>query len=327
VGFTDIVSRKRVRWIGLYKRYGNAGIVCLKCGIARPTLRKWLRRYDQLGMDGLKAQSRRPQHSPARKLTEDYEKLILGLRRERKLGPRRIRTELTRLHKIKLSITTVYKVLQRHGVPLLDRKRTYRKGKKRYSRPIPGDRVQMDICKIAPGLYQYTAIDDCSRYKVIGLLKRRTAANSIAFLEQVVEEMPFPIQRIQTDRGREFFAYKFQELLMEWGIKFRPIKPASPHLNGKVERAQRTDLDEFYSTVDIKSPDLERLLQEWQHYYNWDRPHSSLKGKTPIDAVCERFDKMPLSEEVCDRYDISKECLQEQNYHYDLQLRKLKRSL
>lgn len=64
-------------------------------------------------------------------------------------------------------------------------------------------------------------------------------------MERACEEMPFPIQRIQTDRGNEFFAYKVQELLMEWGIKFRPNKPASPHLNGKVERSQKTDLAEF----------------------------------------------------------------------------------
>ena len=44
---------------------------------------------------------------------------------------------------------------------------------------------------------------------------------------------------------------------MEWGIKFRPIRPRSPHLNGKVERVQRTDLEEFYSTVSIKQPDLD----------------------------------------------------------------------
>ncbi len=161
----------------------------------------------------------------------------------------------------------------------------------------------------------------------MGLFKRRTAANSVAFLEQVAEEMPFPIQRIQTDRGQEFFAVKFQKLLMEWGIKFRPIKPGSPHLNGKVERSQRTDLDEVYSTVDINGPDLEQLLPEWQHYYNWHRPHSSLKGKMPIAVVCELFEKTPLSEEVGELYDVSKERIQEQNYHFDLKLRKLKRSL
>lgn len=82
------------------------------------------------------------------------------------------------------------------------------------------------------------------------------ATNTLKFLDTVLEQMPFAIQRIQTDRGKEFFAYSVQDRLMEWGIKFRPIKPGSPHLNGKVERTQRTYLDEFYSTVDIKDPDL-----------------------------------------------------------------------
>ena len=144
------------------------------------------------------------------------------------------------------------------------------------------------------------------------------------FFDAVIEEMPFAIQRIQTDRGREFFATKFQERLLEWGIKFRPIKPASPHLNGKVERSQRIDLDEFYSTVDIRDPLLPDLLAEWQHYYNWDRPHSSLDGKTPIERLAELSDKALLWEEVSAKFDPSKERLQEQNYRAELALRKLK---
>lgn len=76
--------------------------------------------------------------------------------------------------------------------------------------------------------------------------------------------MPFPIQRFQTDRGREFFAVKVQERLKEYGIKFRPNKPASPHLNGKVERSQKTDKAEFYATVDLSADDLKELLAEWQ---------------------------------------------------------------
>jgi transposase InsO family protein len=51
----------------------------------------------------------------------------------------------------------------------------------------------------------------------------------------VLEQFPFAIQRIQTDRGLEFFAEKVQLKMMELGIKFRPNKPGSPHLNGKVE--------------------------------------------------------------------------------------------
>jgi hypothetical protein len=83
----------------------------------------------------------------------------------------------------------------------------------------------MDVCKIKPTVYQYTAIDDCSRYKVLGLYDRATAANTLDFLERVIEEMPFPIQRIQTDRGREFFAEVVQQRLMDWAMKFRPIPP------------------------------------------------------------------------------------------------------
>ena len=74
--------------------------------------------------------------------------------------------------------------------------------------------------------------------------------------------MGFPIQRIQTDRGSEFFAYKVQEQMMKYGIKFRPIRPRSPHLNGKVERSQKTDKLEFYATQDLDDPDLADRLAE-----------------------------------------------------------------
>lgn len=49
------------------------------------------------------------------------------------------------------------------------------------------------------------------------------------------------------------------------------FQAALTHLNGKVERLQRTDLDEFYVTVDLKDPALADRWREWQHYYNWDR--------------------------------------------------------
>jgi transposase InsO family protein len=110
------------------------------------------------------------------------------------------------------------------------------------------------------GYNQYTAVDDCTRYRVLGLYKRRTAANTLLFLWKLLEEMPFPIQRIQTDRGTEFFATKVQERLMTYSVKFRLVKPGSPHVNGKVERSQKTDFDKFYATVDLNSSDLEDRL-------------------------------------------------------------------
>lgn len=86
----------------------------------------------------------------------------------------------------------------------------------------------MVTCKIGPGLYQYTSVDDCTRYRVLRIYKPRTEANTLDFIDAVIEEMPFPIQWIQTDCGREFFAVKVQEKLMGLGIKFRPNKLGFP---------------------------------------------------------------------------------------------------
>ena len=280
--------KARLNLVKLYTETKNAGLVCRRCVISRPTLRKWFRRYQQFGIDGLAAHSRRPHSSPGKKLTPTNEKAILDLREKRKLGARRIQSELLRNHELSFSLATIHKVLTKNSVKPL--KRVRRKHRyKRYQRPIPGDRIQMDTMKVAKGLFQYTAIDDCSRFRVLGLYKRRTAANTLLFLERVIEEMPFPIERIQTDRGTEFFAIKVQKYLLEQSIKFRPIKPGMPHLNGKVERSQKTDLDEFYATTNVTSLDLEGLLDEWQFFYNWHRPHGSLKGKSPVEWVCDRL--------------------------------------
>jgi transposase InsO family protein len=96
---------------------------------------------------------------------------------------------------------------------------------------------------------------------VAALSPRRTAADTVDFLEQVLEEVleevPFSIQRLQTDNGTEFLAYQVRDLLLELCIKHRPIPPRTPHLNGKVERAQKTTLDEFCATTTLGSPTLQ----------------------------------------------------------------------
>ncbi|MCL2193962.1 MAG: integrase core domain-containing protein [Treponema sp.] len=72
----------------------------------------------------------------------------------------------------------------------------------------------------------------------------------------------------------------------------------SPALNGKVERSQKTDLEEFYPTVHLKSAELENILSEWQHYYNWFRPHGSLEGKSPDERRLELSPVTPFWDEV-----------------------------
>lgn len=59
----DRLQKTRLGWIKAYQEVQNAGIVCRRCGIFRPTLRKWLRRYETDGIDGLKELSRAPPHN------------------------------------------------------------------------------------------------------------------------------------------------------------------------------------------------------------------------------------------------------------------------
>ena len=162
---------------------------------------------------------------------------------------KRIRNELIRLDKLELSAVTIHRVLGGwHGVSVLSPRKRVRHKSKRYNRPVPGDRVQMDTFQIRPGLYQFTAIDDCSRFLAAGLAKHRWPPGTLAFLDRVLEETPFAIQRLQTDRGTEFFAEAVLLRLRAEAIRFRPIRPRSPHLNGAIERVQRTMLEEFWAS-------------------------------------------------------------------------------
>ena len=91
---------------------------------------------------------------------------------------------------------------------------------------------------------------------------------------------------------------------MQWGIKWRPNRARSPHLNGKVERVQKTNLDEFYSTVDLHQPIqiLNQQLEQFQDYYNWERVHASL-GVTPGQRYYDWSRLIPPTEEVSDQFD------------------------
>ena len=141
----------------------SADVTCRRCGISRTTLRLWLRRYRLEDETGLVGRSRRPKRSPRQKVFAEQRDQILSLRRERNLGARRIQIELRLRHEFELSITSVQKTPEKaSGAPLRKPRRS--PAPKRYSRPIPGDRVQMDTMKIVPGVYQYTAVDDCTRF-------------------------------------------------------------------------------------------------------------------------------------------------------------------
>lgn len=320
----------RLKWVKLYEELGNASKVCRRCGISRPTLRLWSRRYQSEGISGLKDRSRRPHTSPGRKIFLPQEKIILEIRKKKHFGVRRIQIELIRHHNLKFALGTIHKVLVKNGINHLKRKSRRRKKFKRYEKDTPGERVQIDVFKVGPGKYQYTAIDDCTRYRVLDLQPRKNAKATLRFLDKVQKEMPFAIQRIQSDRGREFMADEVQYYLMDRKIKFRPNKPRSPHLNGKVERSQKTDWDEFYSYTDTTSEELSIWLKDWQETYNHLRPHSALGGRTPREKLVGLQQIIPSKEVVASRYDKKRERLREANYHWDCimaNIAKMKESL
>jgi len=113
--------RMRLKWVELFVSTGNSGLTCLRCGISRPTLRKWWTRYQLEGLEGLRSKSRKPNSSPAQKVFGQQKHRILSMRKDRNLGARRIQNELLRLHETHLGLATMQKVLTRSGVAPLSR--------------------------------------------------------------------------------------------------------------------------------------------------------------------------------------------------------------
>ena len=106
---------------------------------------------------------------------------------------------------------------------------------------------------------------------------------------QVDVKFPFRIRTIRTDRGHKFQAL-FHWHVADLGMEHVYIKPRTPQLNGKVERSHRTDKDEFYQLIDYRDDvDLEKKLAAWERFYNYDRPHSSHRGKTPYEVLREKL--------------------------------------
>ena len=87
--------QQRLVWVKLFEETNDVGLVCRRCGISRPTLSKWWKRYSEQGIDGLSSQSKRPLKSPNTKINAELKALILEMRSARNLGARRLQTELT----------------------------------------------------------------------------------------------------------------------------------------------------------------------------------------------------------------------------------------
>lgn len=278
---------------------GNVARTCRYYGISRQAFYEWKRRYEAEGLEGLRDRSHRPNAHPRATRVEVVGKII-HLRQNYHFGPAKIAMYLERYHDVKISDSGVWRILKRlemNRLPSSQRYKTHKERWKRYERQQPGHRLQVDVKFIAPlkgsrrKHYQFTAIDDCTRIRVLRIYDRANQKTAIQFIDYVLEKLPFKVEVVQTDNGAEF-ASAFHWHVLDRGINHVYIKPRTPRLNGKVERSHRIDQEEFYRLLDGVVIDDTKLfndkLQAWEDFYNFHRPHGGLGGQTPYDRLREK---------------------------------------
>jgi transposase InsO family protein len=270
---------------------------CRFFGLSRKWFYKWEGRYEAHGEAGLGDRSRAPKSSPKATPRAVVSK-VLYLRQTYHFGPGRISAYLRRYHAVSVAASTVHCILVRNGLnrlPGSQKHRAHAKRWKRYEKQQPGHRVQMDVkfLERIPGsrkrLYQFTAIDDCTRVRVLKVYDACNQATAIRFIDEVLRRLPFRVLVLQTDNGSEFQS-RFHWHVEELGIRHVYIRPRTPRLNGKVERSHRVDNEEFYQLLDKRgiSDDIRLYnakLREWEDYYNFHRPHGALAGQTPYERL------------------------------------------
>jgi transposase len=178
--------RARSTWMEVFEETKSVSKTSRKCGVPRSTIYRWLKRYKASGAAGLQGYSRRPKKFAKQKITSEVEKQILDIRKKHSWGPLRIYLHFKQIKGPALSAPTIWRVLKRNNVKNVKKYRRH-KDFKRYNRPIPGDRVQIDVTKITNGYFQYTAIDDCTRLKYARLYPSKNAQFSIEFLYDLID--------------------------------------------------------------------------------------------------------------------------------------------
>ena len=227
----------------------------------------WRARYDG-SLQSLACQSRRP-HSHPNQHTPEELKLISDMhRRNPKLGIVELWARM-RKRGYTRTIESLWRVMRREGWTAQGEKKKPYKPKPYEQMQYPGQRVQIDV-KVVPRrciadpqlkLYQYTAIDESSRYRVLGAYEEQSTFSSADFLSKVVKHFArkgVAVECIQTDNGFEFtnrfsssqrdLETLFEATARQLGIRHKFIRPYTPRHNGKVERSHREDQKRFYDT-------------------------------------------------------------------------------
>jgi transposase InsO family protein len=279
-------------------------------GVSQMTAKRWADRFRALGEAGMAGRSSRPHSSPRRTPTR-IERRILGLRVSRRWGPARIAFRLG------LAVSTVGRVLRRYGAPPLRftdpatgiRTRTSRPAPRRYEHDAPGELVHVDIKKLGripdggghrvhgraagtrvkkqakPGYaYLHHAVDDHSRLAYSEILTDERKETVAAFWQRAnahFRACGITVKRVLTDNGSAYRSRLFTETLGP-DIAHKRTRPYRPQTNGKVERFNRTLLEEW-----AYASEAERVAAypEFLHRYNHHRGHTALSGQPPAARV------------------------------------------
>jgi len=197
-----------------YVKHFGVTETCQELNIPRSTFYGWKKKYDQEEKPGLYRKKPVADSHP-RKTSADVVEKILKLRRDYQIGVLRITHYLDRYRGIKISESTVSRVLTAHGVNQLPKSAPKRAlHTKRYAKKVPEHHIQVDVRFLqlknedgnAMKRYQYTTIDDATRIRALRIYAKRNQECAIKFMDYVIEKIPFWIGTVRTDRGHEFQA-------------------------------------------------------------------------------------------------------------------------
>jgi len=298
-------ERERLRVLTLWRETRDAPLVCRTFGISRATLYRWDGRFDPHDPRSVREQSRRPRQVRTSTWTLAQLEAVQRLRAQYpRWGKTKLAVVLQR-QDLRLSASTVGRMLaylKAHGRLVEPAHRAISARHRRPARPYairkprdyqpqrPGDLVQVDTLDLRPvpgvTLKQFTARDVVSRWDVLEVHQRATAALAAQFLDTMQARLPFPLRAVQVDGGSEFYA-DFETACQQRGIRLFALPPRSPKLNGAVERAQRTHTEEFYEVTPCAwtVAALNAELRQWEHTYNTIRPHQALGYRTPLQFL------------------------------------------
>ncbi|MEV7284340.1 IS481 family transposase [Streptomyces sp. NPDC093252] len=274
--------------------------------VSPTTAGRWAARYRTMGETGMRDRSSRPHRSP-RRTPDRTERRIIKVRVLRRWGPARI------AHLPGLAPSTVHRVLVRYRLARLTHlDRATGRAVRRYERDRPGELVHVDIKK--PGnipdggghralgrqagrrtrssagySYIHTAVDDHSRLAYSEILsdeRKETATTFWTRAQTFFTDAGITVERVLTDNGACYKSHAWRDTLAAAGITHKRTRPYRPQTNGKVERLNRTLLDEWaYARPYRSEQERHDAFPDWLHTYNHHRGHTAPAGKPPASRV------------------------------------------